>query len=315
MPSRKTYLRKKYSSRKFKINKNIKKVEPILINIGAVLTLILIVFFVKNIFISPKRKIDIPVERISAFQIPQKTMLELKSLSDKYTIEFSELLAIYCLENDFFPKKIEAPTITEIEQNFIINYDKIKDKYSNSTIEPYYKMFNTVITEIKYFPIPLNYDKEESPSYMYGDSWGSVKTLENSQNYFEGTDIFDRENIPGRIPIVSMTDGVIENIGWSDLSGFKVEIKTTNNTIYYYSHLNSFLNTLSKGSKITAGQHIGYMGNTGYGKKEGTESNYQSRIHIGISLDSFGTKEFWINPYPFLRLKEFSKVEYNPPAA
>ncbi len=297
-------LRKRRLKRTANSKKQIENTKKLLINIAGVLTAILIIVLVKNLLITPKKDVNIPLERVAALQVPHRVLIEIKELSAKYGMNFVELLTLYCIENDFFPSKSITPPQPEIEQNFIMNFEKIKKQYKQNKVEPYNLLFEGVFNELKCFPIPEEYAEEE----MFGDSWGSDRTYKGERKH-EGTDILDRENVRGRIPIVSMTSGTIKNIGWNELGGYRIGIVSESGNYYYYAHFDSFSKDLKQGDRVSAGQFLGYMGDSGYGK-EGTKGNFVVHLHIGICLKTELTKkEFWVNPYPFLRYVEYNRVE------
>jgi len=112
----------------------------------------------------------------------------------------------------------------------------------------------------------------------------------------------------GRLPIISMTDGKVLNCGWSELGGFYVGITTKNGTYYYYAHLDHFTPGLAEDTPVKAGQLLGYMGDTGYGK-EGVKGKFPVHLHLGIRPKvTFTKEEFWLNPYPFLRSLEEQRI-------
>lgn len=273
---------------------NINKIK-ILFTMFAIILIVIIGINNKN-----NDNLDIPIENVMAFKITYENMMKLKELSIKYNIDFSELVTYYSLENNYFDDKIEIDS--KIEQDFIMNYSNIKKKYTTKNVEEYYKLFDNIYKEIKCFPISVK--EGEEIKYIYGDSWGSQRTYGGNRIHM-GTDIMDRENIRGRIPIISMTDGIIENIGWNEKGGWRIGIRTNSGMYYYYAHLDKYKESLSKGTAISSGDLLGYMGDTGYSKIEGTKGNFEVHLHVGISLYSkLYKEELWINPYPFLRLIE-----------
>ncbi len=306
--SRNKYIRRKFSTQAFKMKKRVARVEQIVLNVAAVLVVILFVLVVKNTFITPKKAVSVPLENVAAFRVPYRVLNDVKQLSAKYNVDFYEALTVYSVENNFFPNKAVTPSFAEIEQSFFVSYKKIKNQYSTKKLAPYYQLFENIFSEIKNFPIPEGFEYENSVGYMYGDSYGAERTYGGERTH-EGTDILDRENVRGRIPIVSMTNGVVKNIGWNELGGYRVGIVTENGTYYYYAHLDSFAENLKEGSSITAGQQIGLMGDSGYDKKEGTKGKFPVHLHVGIlPKTSLSKKELWVNPYPYLRYIEGKKV-------
>lgn len=290
--------RKKYIYKKRK-KIDVKFIKIILISL---IPLIAILIAINS---TNKNSLDIPVENLMAFKISYENLTKLKELSVKYNINFSELVTYYSLENNYFDDKTEIDD--KIEQNFIINYDSIKNKYKSKDIEDYYNLFDSIYNEIKCFPIPIT--EEEKNKYVYGDSWGAQRTYDGKRIHM-GTDIMDRENIEGRIQIVSMTDGTITNLGWNNRGGWRVGITSDNGNYYYYAHLDKFNEEIKKDAKVKAGDLIGYMGNTGYSKTEGTKGNFEVHLHVGIMPENnFSKEEFWINPYPFLRMIENNNIQ------
>lgn len=315
-------MRKKYSYRKRKSNRrNILKshnknkkqkvtFEEIIAFFTAVVLIISFVVLVHKSFTDEKEKVQINEEYIASFGIPIENLYKLKELSEKYSILFDEIIAVYSIYYDFFPDKNNLPSSSDIEQTFIINYDNIKNTYREADIEKFTEIFTIIFEEVEKFPIMTGYIRESQSTYVYSDSYGTPREY-GGDRIHEGTDIVDRENVDGRIPIASMTNGVVENIGWNELGGYRVGVRSSNGTYYYYAHLDSFASNIEKGSDVLAGDLLGFMGSTGYSKSEGTNGNFPVHLHLGIAVDiDFLGDEFWINPYPFLRLIESETVQY-----
>ena len=104
---------------------------------------------------------------------------------------------------------------------------------------------------------------------------------------------------PGEIPVRSVSDGVVEKKGWLKLGGYRLGIRAPHGAYFYYAHLDQYEPKLREGSKVNAGDVIGYMGDTGYGE-EGTRGKFPVHLHFGIYLD-YGENEIPINPYEVLR--------------
>ena len=276
----------------YKKSKKYKNDYKILKYIILIIPLVILLILFINSF--DKDKLDISLENVAYFKISSDNIMKLEEIANKYNIEFSQLLTYYAIENNFFnDKNID---ISNIEQNFIMNYDNIKNKYSKKSVEPYYSLIKNILEQIQTFPISLEY----SNNYIYGDSYGAERTY-GGKRIHTGTDIMDKENIIGRIPIISMTNGIIQNIGWNEKGGYRVGIKSESGNYYYYAHLDKFEEGIQKGKEVVAGDIIGYMGNTGYSKVEGTKRNFEVHLHLGIEVETKLTKdELWINPYPFI---------------
>jgi len=73
----------------------------------------------------------------------------------------------------------------------------------------------------------------------------------------------DIANKCGTTPIYAAAGGIVQSrIGYSPISGNHVRILHPNGIVTFYGHLSKIL--VSAGQKVSQGQVIGYMGNTGY---------------------------------------------------
>jgi len=261
---------------------------------------------VNNLFINPKPTVRIPLSSAEAFEIPAKTLLQLQAIAQAQGADFPEMLTVYSFENDFFPAHATMPTADELEQVFAANYSDIKNKYPKSAINQYYKILGPIIGEMQFFPIPAHFDDDAEDSFMYGDSWRAVGELKRE---IPGTDIYDREDTPGRVPVVSVCAGVVKEKKWDDTSGYMIKITAPGGDAYTYSHLNDFNSAPDIGKPVAAGQPLGTMGNTGLGK-EGTKGNMRTHLHFSIQPAANKAGVAVINPYPFLRLCENRRSNY-----
>ncbi|MDR1687370.1 MAG: M23 family metallopeptidase [Clostridiales bacterium] len=271
-------------------------------NTLAVIALFLLAVF---LFLRPSVPSKVPdADNFAAFSFSPNTISDIKEISEKYGYNFYEMMFVYSAECSFAEEKeLNIRSKEQIEKMLVADYKNIRKKYKISESVKYEKLLENILGEIKYFPV-----EQGSASYIYGDSWGNARNYKGNRRHL-GCDIMDRENIRGRLQVKSMTDGVIQNIGWNELGGYRVGITASSGTYYYYAHLESFAEGLEKGSFITAGQTIGYMGDTGYSKDEGTTGNFAVHLHVGIMPVLDNKKDYWINPYPFLRFIEQEKTE------
>lgn len=158
-----------------------------------------------------------------------------------------------------------------------------------------------IYEELVCFPIPESKNTEDL-SYDYVDSWMAERTFGGERQH-EGCDIMMSENQRGIYPVVSMTDGVIENIGWLKLGGYRIGIRSASGAYYYYAHMESYAENLKQGTQIEAGEFLGFAGDSGYGS-EGTTGQFAVHLHVGIYIPDSEGNDYAINPYPFLKKLE-----------
>ena len=58
---------------------------------------------------------------------------------------------------------------------------------------------------------------------------GSERIYKDTAHVHEGCDIMAGNNERGYFPIVSMTDGVVERIGWLEKGGYRIGIRSLDN--------------------------------------------------------------------------------------
>lgn len=106
----------------------------------------------------------------------------------------------------------------------------------------------------------------------------------------------------GELEVQSVSDGTVEQMGWLELGGYRVGIRSPGGLYFYYAHLDSYAAGLQKGDTVKAGTLLGYMGDTGYGQ-EGTRGKFPVHLHFGVYYDKNG-EEKTIDPYRLLRCLE-----------
>lgn len=184
-------------------------------------------------------------------------------------------------------------------------------KYRNQMMtyyEDYQQMksyLQKIVEDMKYFPVA--HSTLQSDFVEFENSWG-YERLYGGKRFHEGCDMMATKNVRGVYPIVSVSDGVVEKLGWLEKGGYRVGIRSNNGIYYYYAHLAEYA-AIKEGDVIRAGDVIGFMGDTGYSTVEGTVGNFDVHLHFGIYIDDSEGEEISINPYYFLRFL-LNKVLY-----
>lgn len=164
---------------------------------------------------------------------------------------------------------------------------------------------SNVEKEVSYFPVAeSSVDKAFKTSYV--NTWMSERSYGGKRGH-EGIDIMASVNERGVYPVISMTDGVVTNMGWLEQGGYRIGITSDSGIYYYYAHLDSYSNIV-EGQRVKAGDFLGFMGDSGYGQ-EGTKGKFPVHLHIGIYLYDEG-KEISVNPYYILCYLENKKLKY-----
>lgn len=208
-----------------------------------------------------------------------------------------ETLAVYWLESDFGAEKF--PASKEEIASARKRWERVKGWGG------YLSACQAVWDDLEYFPVAESTDNRRY-SVSFENSWMFERTYQGERGH-EGTDIMPSVNERGVFPVVSMTDGIVENKGWLELGGYRLGIRSPHGAYFYYAHLDSYGN-IQVGDEVKAGDFLGFMGDTGYSKTEGTTGKFPVHLHMGIYLYEEG-KEVSVNPYPALMYVKDRRVE------
>lgn len=120
-------------------------------------------------------------------------------------------------------------------------------------------------------------------------------------------------------PIVAVEGGTVTELGWNRYGGWRIGIRSDDGLRYwYYAHLkrnNPYARGLAKGARVQTGEHIGYLGQTGYSVVENTNLKTGSpHLHIGLQLifdesQEKGSKEIWVDLYGITQFLSTRRVK------
>ena len=225
------------------------------------------------------------------------------------TPDVYESLLDYCDDNqgDFY----EELTLRMIWNDFVlddvkqVNHFKLKPAYreqieQNTSYQKLYHKYEMILSDLNYFPIPKDVKKGETVGFE--NSWMDARSY-GGKRFHEGCDIIPSIDERGYFPVVSMTSGVVTKKGWLEKGGYRIGVTSPSGGYFYYAHLDSYADGLAVGDIVEAGQLLGYMGDTGYGKTEGTKGLFVVHLHLGIYLNE-GEQEESVNPYWILKYLE-----------
>lgn len=185
---------------------------------------------------------------------------------------------------------------------------KLKE-YQKDTFREFTDYLTAVWEDIEVFPVPSStYYEEEEVTYV--NSWMFERTFGGTRGH-EGTDLMAVINQRGIYPVISMTDGVVEQIGWLTKGGYRIGIRAPHGGYFYYAHLYDYAKDFQPGDEVKAGDLLGFMGDSGYSEIEGTVGNFDVHLHVGIYVNQPDGSEMSINAYWPLQYLERTKLNYN----
>ena len=102
----------------------------------------------------------------------------------------------------------------------------------------YQETMESVWGELVYFPVPDSSVNEEATT-AFENTWMAERTYGGKRSH-EGIDVMASIEEAGYYPVVSMTDGAIEQIGWLEKGGYRIGVRSLEGNYYYYAHLHSY---------------------------------------------------------------------------
>ncbi len=178
-------------------------------------------------------------------------------------------------------------------------YIKIKNYLTKYEYEDFFyaaRVYNQIYDGMQFFPVAESSTGEYT--FSFGDTFMADRSYGGERKH-EGCDIMPSENISGKFPVISVCDGTVEKIGWLELGGYRIGIRSDEGVYFYYAHLQSYANEYKEGDRVAAGEVLGLMGDTGYGE-EGTTGQFDVHLHFGIYVDDLDGNEISVNPYAYL---------------
>ena len=129
---------------------------------------------------------------------------------------------------------------------------------------------------IKVFPV--------SGPHFLTDSWGDFRADLRGQGH-QGNDIMAARGVP----VVAVADGTIKRLTRQEtgLGGIWIWQVDNAGNEYYYAHLNDIAAGLDAGSKVTAGQQIGTVGNTGDARYGDPHLHFEIHPGGGSAIDPY----------------------------
>ena len=292
-------MRSRQLKRKFKIyatkrkpNKKFRVSLPHIYKLAAVALLLFVGFFIFN----RGQPIHKDPATIAAFQMPYRAIGLLENYAQVHGVSFPALMALFNVENNFFPHTGAVYDLSQIGPLYLDHFDQIKNQYRSRQLRPLIQLYDSLFADMEVFPIPTGW-YEDAPGVMFGNSWGVEHNFQGRAGHF-GTAIIDQQNRPGRVPVVSMTMGSVTAAGYHRDLGYHVKITAPSGNMYKYAHLDSISPSLGVGQLVVPGQPLGHMGNTGGGRNA---PSFPVHLHVAIQPSVRFGRDFWINPYPILR--------------
>lgn len=251
---------------------------------------------------------------VSAQALQDAMQADIDSHETKRPIDWIELLAALGTRYGGDFARYKKSDLTDMVAKYTAGEDFISLSKNNKTFAYYKEAYGAVLggmvgeyTEISadgtsregygriaYSPIAKGY------GYSHYDDFGSSRSYGYKRKHL-GHDLMGSVGTP----IIAVESGYVEACGWNQYGGWRLGIRSFDGKrYYYYAHLrkNHPYTDMYEGRIVDAGEVIGYLGMTGYSRKENTNNIDTPHLHYGLQLifdpcQKDGWNQIWIDMY------------------
>lgn len=242
-------------------------------------------------------------EAFREMKVEPKQLEEIAAAASEHGISFSQYLAAVMALERFSLAGKQVPDDGKILRVRKILLERKQEPYQRLS-DAYEKIFE----DLACFPVPKTSREGSKQQIFFEDGYGEARGYGGKRSH-EGIDLFGGKTEEGFYLVQSVTDGVVEKVGWLPLGGYRIGVRSIRGGYFYYAHLSSYAKEYREGDRVSAGEILGYMGSTGYGP-EGTRGKFPVHLHFGIYIQTPHHQELSINPYPILKLLTKKIQEY-----
>ncbi|MCL2574187.1 MAG: M23 family metallopeptidase [Defluviitaleaceae bacterium] len=149
--------------------------------------------------------------------------------------------------------------------------------------------------------------------FTHSNDFGNPRSYGYSRPHL-GHDLFGATGAP----IIAVEGGVVEALGWNQYGGWRIGIRShCGKRYYYYAHLmkdTPYAEGLALGGEVAAGDVIGYLGSTGYSRRENVSNIKSPHLHFGLQIifdesQKDGKNQIWIDTYSIVRFLGVNRME------
>lgn len=260
------------------------------------------------------------------FRVPEKLLsaayeLDVQSYDSKIHLNWIELLAYLAAKHggDFTDQRLEME-LKQLSETLLKKESTMVELTRDMKYFPYYKEAYEAV--LGGFVGSYEIQKRQEDGSLVWEKCYGLKAFSPIAKgfYYEDYDDFGvsrsygyarphlGHDMMGQIgtPIIAVESGYVEALGWNQYGGWRIGIRSFDKKrYYYYAHLRQnfpYAENLKEGSRVTAGDVIGYMGHTGYSRQENVNNIKVTHLHWGLQLifdesQKEGNNEIWVDCY------------------
>lgn len=260
-------------------------------------------------------------EQFRAMDFGENGLSVIEATALEHNVTIGEAAAVWMIHYGYH---LPGASAMEKQKDQFADWKEQMIRWSEPDFRKIANAYNTLLTGLEYFPVAEKTDEYLAP-VSYDNSWLEPREYGGAR-FHEGCDIMSGRALTsqyadgvypsGVYPVVSVSAGIVERMGWLPLGGWRVGVRTDSGAYVYYAHLYGYAPGLEEGKTVSPGELLGWMGDTGYSEIEGTTGNFAVHLHLGLYLQTDHYEELSVNPYwilKYLQQKQMSiQIRRNP---
>ena len=125
----------------------------------------------------------------------------------------------------------------------------------------------------------------------FGNTFGAFRA-DVAGKWHHGEDLV----APSGTPLLAVASGTLFSVGWNDVGGWRLWLRDDAGNEFYYAHLSAYSPLAIAGKRVTAGDVLGFVGDSG--DAEGGPPHLHFEIHpVELLVHGYDGA---VAPYPFL---------------
>ncbi len=278
---------------------------------------------------------------VTSEAMKQAYQIDVDTYGKEVHLNWIDLLAIVAVKNGGDFKRYRPEEMSEVAEKFLAGESTVEDYTKDMKHFPYYReaygaVLEGMVGEYKAEDVQKNSAETEKPAedasrwqtcyglkafspiakgfpYSDYDDFGVARSYGYRRSHL-GHDLMGQVGTP----VVCVESGKVTALGWNQYGGWRIGIESFDGRrYYYYAHLRQnrpYAEGLKEGDIVQAGDVIGYMGRTGYSKKENVNNIDEPHLHFGVQLifdesQREGNGEIWVSAYELVKFLSANRSE------
>jgi murein DD-endopeptidase MepM/ murein hydrolase activator NlpD len=263
---------------------------------------------------------DIPLDVLK-----QAYEYDIASQKEEYPLDFVQLLAYAAAKNwGNFDKRGKSAAMDDAVERIrggemmceIVEGLKLYEHYLTAyqaVLGGFVGEYEIVETGERRYGLKVFSPMAKGYGFSHSDDFGNPRNYGYRRSHL-GHDLFGRVGAP----IIAVEGGLVEALGWNQYGGWRIGIRSfCGKRYYYYAHLRKdtpYARGLEAGDKVAAGDVIGYLGATGYSRRENVSNIKVAHLHFGMQIifdesQKDGKNQIWIDVYNIVSFLNKNRME------